>query len=195
MLRFAILAFSLFLVVLTVVSLLPEEEELTPDTTIKLQKTRLTLYPQADSEAVWEFEVDDVNYRPESREAELLKVDNGSRTVNDEIDFTVQSDKLVIDSADNIRGNSLLIHLVEADWDLEMLSKEGRQVLIDQNQGRFEAPTMHTIDGADKSVASNVTMNFDLTNYSDGGPNTIGYTTFRYDTETSTRADTETESE
>jgi len=183
-LRFAILAFSIFLVVLTVLSLLPEQEELTPDTTIELQKTRLTLYPQADAEAIWEFEVGDVNYQPESREAQLNSVDNGSRTVNDEVDFTLKSDQLVIDSADNIRGDELFIHLVEADWDLEMLSKDGRQVLIDQNQGRFEAPTMHTLDGNDKSVASNVTMNFDLTDYSDGGPNTIGYTTFRYDLET-----------
>ncbi len=180
MLRFAILAFSLFLVVLTVLSLLPEQEELTPDTTIELQNTRLTLYPQADAEAVWEFEVDDVSYRPESRQAELKSIANGSRSVNDEVDFTLKSDQLVIDSSDNIRGDELFIHLVEADWDLEMLGKDGRQVLIDQNQGRFEAPTMHTIDGNDKSVASNVTMNFDLTNYSDGGPNTIGYTTFSY---------------
>lgn len=181
MLRFAILAFSIFIVGLTVLSLLPEKEELTPDTTIELQKTRLTLYPQADAEAIWEFEVGNVNYRPESREAELNAVDNGSRTVNDEIDFTLKSDQLVIDSADNIRGEELLIHLVEADWDLEMLAKDGRQVLIDQNQGRFEAPTLHLFDDNDKSVSSNVTMNFDLTNWSDGGPNTIGYTTFRYD--------------
>lgn len=181
MLRFAILAFSIFIVVLTVLSLIPEKEELNPDTTIELKKTRLTLYPQADAEAVWEFEVADVSYRPESREAELKRVDNGSRSVNEEIDFTIKSDQLVIDSTDNIRGDSLFIHLVEADWDLEMFAQDGRQVLIDQNQGRFEAPTMHTLDGNDKSVASNVTMNFDLTNYSDGGPNTIGYTTFRYD--------------
>ena len=172
------------MVVLIVLSLLPEKQELTPDTTIELQKTRLSLYPQADAEAIWEFEVADVRYRPESREAELNAVDNGSRSINDEVDFTLMSDQLVIDSNDNIRGESLFIHLVEADWNLEMFAKDGRQVLIDQNQGRFEAPTMHTVDGNDKSVASNVTMNFDLTDYSDGGPNTIGYTTFRYDLDT-----------
>ena len=184
MLRFAILAFSIFIVGLTVLSLLPEKEELTPDTTIKLQKTRLTLYPQADEEAIWEFEVGDVNYRPESREAELNSVDNGSRTVNEEVDFTLKSDQLVIDSADNIRGEALSIHLVDADWDLEMFAKEGRQVLIDQNQGRFEAPIMHLLDDSDKSVMGNVSTKFDLTDFTDGGPDTIGYTTFRYDLNT-----------
>ena len=184
MLRFAILAFTIFIVVLTVLSLSPEKQELTPDTTIELKKTRLTLYPQADADATWEFEVADVNYRPESREAVLKDVSNGSRSVNDEVDFTLKSDELVIDSNDNIRGDALFIHLVEAGWDLEMFAKDGRQVLLEQNQGRFEAPTMHTIDGNDKSIASNVAMDFDLTNYSDGGPNTLGYTTFRYDLNT-----------
>ncbi len=184
MLRFAILAFSIFIVVLTVLSLLPEKEELTPDTTIELNKTRLTLYPQADADAIWEFEVADVNYRPESREAVLMDVNNGSRSVNDEVDFTLKSDELVIDNNDNIRGDSLFIHLVEAGWDLEMFAKDGRQALIDQNQGRFQIPTMHLLDGDVKSVASNVDTSFDFTDYSDGGPNTIGYTTFKYDLNT-----------
>ncbi len=166
MLRLTAIALALTVVGLLVVALLPQEERAVPGEVIELSDARVTLYPQADPEAVWYFDADSVDYDPVVGETTLYSVDDARRTVDGATDFTLQSDEVVIDTEDNLRGEQMLVHLVEANWDLTMQAGEERQVVIDQAEGKFEVPILdYTGDGLGQNHAENVRMNFNLTDY------------------------------
>ena len=104
---------------------------------------------------------------------------DGKRVINNEVDFTLTSDRVTIDQADNLRGELIYVHINDANWDLDMHASEYRQVLIDQNIGKFEVPLLlYRGDGISESRDENVRMNFDLTEFEAGGPGTIGYNGF-----------------
>ena len=166
MLRLTAIALALTVVGLLVVALLPQRERVVPGEVIELSGADVTLYPEADPEAVWYFDADTVDYDPAVGETTLYNVDDARRTVDSETDFTLQSEEVVIDTEDNLRGERMLVHLVEANWDLTMQAGEERQVLIDQAEGKFEVPILdYTGDGLGQNHAENVRMNFDLTDY------------------------------
>ena len=151
---------------LLVVSLLPQRERALPGELIELEEANVTLYPEADPTAVWYFDADTVEYDPTLGETVLYTIDNARRTVEGETDFTLRSDELIIDTEDNLRGERMLVHLVEANWDLDMQGGDAGRVLIDQAAGKFEVPILdYTGDGLGQNHAENVRMNFDLTDY------------------------------
>ncbi len=166
MLKLTATALAVTVVALLVVALLPQQERTVPGEIIELSGAAVTLYPEADPEAVWYFDADTVDYDPALGETTLYDVDDARRTVDDETDFTLQAEEVVIDPEDNLRGERMLVHLVEANWDLTMQAGEERQVLIDQAEGKFEVPILdYTGDGLGQNHAEGVRMNFDLTDY------------------------------
>lgn len=179
MFRLAFLALVATVALLVALSLLPQRERAVPGGTIALSNAQVTLYPQADPSAVWNFEAARVNYEPDVGETTLLEIGDAARTVNGEVDFTLASPRLTIDAQENLRGERIRAHLIEANWDLDMQADEGRQVLIDQEQGRFEVPLLdYRGDGIGESRDENVSMTFDLRDFSAGGPDTVGYNRF-----------------
>jgi hypothetical protein len=166
MLKLALAALLATLAVLAGLTIWPERERVVPDERIVLREVRLSLYPQADPAAVWSFAADSVSYRPSSRETTLQQISEGQRSVNGVLDFTIRADEMVIDAQDNLRGEQLLVHLVEANWDLEMQARAGQPVVIDQRAGTFSVPVLSfTGDGLGANRAENVRMNFDLTDF------------------------------
>jgi hypothetical protein len=166
MLKLALAALLTLLVVLGGLALLPERERAVPDEHIVLFDVHLSLYPQADRAAVWTFTADTVSYRPSSRETTLHRISDGQRLVGGVVDFILRSDEVVIDAQDNLRGERILVHLVEANWDLDMQARGGRPVVIDQRAGTFSVPVLtYTGDGLGANRAENVRMNFDLTDF------------------------------
>ena len=166
MLRLTAIALAVTVVGLLVVALLPQQERTIPGEVIELSGANVTLYPEADPEAVWFFDADTVDYDPALGETTLYDVGDARRTVEGETDFTLRADEVVIDTEDNLRGERMLVHLVEANWDLTMQAGEERQVLIDQAEGKFRVPILdYTGDGLGQNHAEGVTMNFDLTDY------------------------------
>ncbi len=201
MLRLALLALITVVIVLIGLSLLPQETREIPGSDIQLANTALTLYPEADPNAVWFFEAASADYQPNARTTTLFNVDEGRRVVGGETDFTLNADELVIDNRDNLRGDEIFVYLIEANWNLHMQADDGRQVLIDQSQGKFEVPLLtYSGDGIGESRDENVRMNFDLTDFEAGGPGTVGYNRFAdtsgasgtSDTSGNTRDDSET---
>ncbi|MEZ4629389.1 MAG: hypothetical protein R2880_01480 [Deinococcales bacterium] len=178
--RLALIALAVVITVLIGLSFLPENSSTNPDTTIHLQEARLSLYPEADPDAIWHFDVAKVDYQPESREADLYEVTNGARMLGEEVDFTLVADKINIDQQDNLHGDTIFVQLVkEGDWNLDMYAHKNRQVLIDQNRGKFEVPLLlYRGSGIEESRAENVRMNFDLTEFESGGPDTENYDRF-----------------
>lgn len=154
------------IVLLIFAALLPGRQRSVPAATIKLAEAEVTLYPQADPEAVWYFSANEVNYDPDSRETTLFELSDGKRTVGGETDFTIRSQQLTINSEEDLIGEQMLIHLLEANWDLTMQAREGEMVRIDQREGKFYVPVLdYTGDGLGQNHAENVSMNFDLTDF------------------------------
>ena len=183
MLRLAFITLGVIVVALVAVALLPEGERTIPSSTIELADATVTLYPQADPEAVWNFAAPVVDYEPDTRETTLLGIEDGKRTENGETDFTLAAEEVTIDSDDNLRGDKILAHLVNEGYDLDMEARENRPVLINQAEGIFEIPNLMIDYGEDSSFEDNifqgVRTSFDLTTFSSGGPGTTSKSTFK----------------
>lgn len=179
-LRFALLAMSLLLAGLIGLTLLPRSEQTVPTATITLLSPSLTLYPQADANAIWYFDAERAQYDPNARETVLDNIAEGQRVEEGDVDFTLTAAQVTIDRQDNLRSDAMYVHLLDSNWFLDMVAQDNRQVLIDQSRGKFEVPLLtYTGDGIGESRDENVRMNFDLTDFEAGGPDTIGYNTFR----------------
>lgn len=179
MFRLALLALGLTVAVLVVLSLFPQQQQVTPAGTIALSGATVTLYPQADPDAVWHFAAEQVDYEPDLQETILRDIEDAERTVDGETDFTLASERLVIDAQENLRGQQLEVYIPEARWTLDMRSKPGTPVLINQQEGRFSAPFLG-ISGPDiSSRAQDAGMDFDLKNFVSGGEGTQNSDSFR----------------
>jgi hypothetical protein len=176
-LRYAFLALTAVLVLLSVLSLLPQRRPVIPDASIDLQNATVTLYPQQDQDAVWTFSSPTVEYDPQSRNTTLFKVQDGKRVVAGETDFTLESEQVTISSDDNLRGDKIIVNLLEEETTLDMQSKGDRQVLIDQAAGEFQIPYVE-MSGDMRGVRENMYIDFDLRRTKSGGPGTVGYSEF-----------------
>ena len=177
--RLALLALVVVLLALLVVAVLPQHRAAVPDATIDLRNASVTLYPAADPHAVWSFQAPDVRYDPTTRDTTLLDITDGRRLVDGATDFTLASDKVVIDGQDDLHGEHILAHLVSDNVDLDMVGRNGRQVLIDQRAGQFQVPRVTVTDpDHNKVVFEDMRIGFDFTTFEAGGPGTVGYGTF-----------------
>ncbi len=179
MLRLALIALVLVVGALAALTMVPARRATVPEALISLSGARVALYPQADPEAVWRFSAPSVSYNPNRRETTLVDITDGRRMVNDLTDFTLASERIVIDRSDNLRGETIQAHLVEDEIDLLMQSRGERTVLINQSSARFEVPRA-TMTGPDmgESVFEDMRISFDFTEFEAGGPGTVGYAEF-----------------
>lgn len=177
--RIALLALVVVVVALAVIALLPERDRRVPPSTITLSDADVALYPEADPSAIWTFRAPEVEYDPDTRETTLLHLSDGRRSVDGATDFTLASDRIVIDNQDDLRGERIQAHLIQEDADLDMVSKGGREVLIDQRSGRFEVPRVTLSSPEGRSVFEDMKISFDLTEFEAGGPGTVGYGEFK----------------
>ncbi len=184
MLRLSFIVLGLLFITLFLLSLLPKKIKAIPDEAIKLANAKLILYPQEDEEAVWNFESPKVEYKADNRETVLYDIKNAARRVKGEVDFSIESDKVVIASDDNIWGDHIKAHIVgekddpEDDYWLDMSSKNGRQVLINQRSAEFEIPHVKIIGEGSEQVFEDFFIDFALENFRAGGEGTVGYASF-----------------
>ncbi len=169
MLRFALIALVVIITALFGLSLLPQQLRDIPDATINLENTRVILYPQEDPDAVWFFSSPSVSYDPDIRETTLNNIEDGERVVSNETDFTLAAEKVVISSDDNLRGDSLFVHIIEEDYDLDMTSKNNRQVIINQREGQFDIPRAEVTGEGELCIYENMRISFDLESFESGG--------------------------
>lgn len=179
MFRLALAALALTVVLLVGLSLLPQPTRAVPGGTIELSGASVTLYPQADPKAIWHFGAERVDYEPELGETILHDIADAERTVGGETDFTLTSRRITIDAQENLRGDAIEVYIPDARWTLDMRANGGSPVLIDQQQGRFDAPLLD-ISGPDiDSRSENAGMDFDLKNFTSGGEATQNSDSFR----------------
>lgn len=177
--RLALIALVAVVAALVVVALLPQHHRAVPEATIDLHDASVTLYPQADPKAVWAFEAPTVQYDPNREQTTLLNIQDGRREVNGKTDFTIASNRVVIDSNDNMHGEHIKAHLVSEDVNLDMVGRDGRQVLINQQRGQFEVPRVTVTDPDHNTIVfEDMRIGFDFTTFQAGGPGTVGYGEF-----------------
>ncbi|HEX7005407.1 MAG TPA: hypothetical protein VF168_14580 [Trueperaceae bacterium] len=174
MLRTALLVFAVFITVLVVLSLLPDRRAALPEQQIKLSDAQVTLFPQADPEAVWRFDAPRAEYDPEEGTSVLFDINEGRREVGGEVDFTVAAEKLTINREDDILGETIYAYLVESGDCLTMRGSSENPVVIDQQQGDFIVPVMEVTgpNWGDDTRIENMIVSFDLTDFDGGGPGT-----------------------
>ncbi len=176
--RIALLVLVAVVVALAVIATLPGRGRSVPPGIITLSSAVVTLYPEADPQATWVFQAPLVEYDPDKHETTLLHIGDGRRLVNGTTDFTLASDRIVIDNQDDLRGEHIRAHLIAENADLDMVAKGNREVLIDQRQGRFEVPRVTLTSEEGRSVFEDMRISFDLTQFEAGGPGTVGYGEF-----------------
>src|SRR5690554_8050752 len=109
--------------VLLFLALRDEGQVEVPDAVITLRDTQVTLYPQADPDAVWYFSAPRVKYVPERQEATLFDIADGRRTEGGDIGFTPDSERETKDKSDKIRDAANAALLVEVEIDLLLQAK------------------------------------------------------------------------
>jgi len=182
MTKWASLALGAVLLILIALSLGPRAERPEVREDIVLDGAVVRLFPASDPNAVWRFVAPVASYDPASRETTLTSIEDGERRVEDEVDFTLRADRLVIGRDDDLRSAHLDVHLVADDLDVEMEGVEGRQVRVDQEAGRFEVPRIRIFgEGFGESRYQEMSVSFDFTDFQAGGPDTIGYSEFELD--------------
>lgn len=187
MLRLSFIVLICVFAILFVISLLPKSRQVIPDEAIKLAQVSLRLYPQEDPNAIWDFKSPTVEYKPEGQETVLYDIKDAARRVNDKIDFTIESDKIIIASDDNIWGEKIKAQIIgdpndpDDDYFLEMEAKNDRQVLINQRQGEFEIPHLQMTSEGSEQIYENVFTDFAIEEFRAGGVDTVGYASFEID--------------
>lgn len=182
MTKWASLALGAVLLILIALALGPREDRPVIREEIVLDGAVVRLFPASDPDAVWRFDAPVASYDPTSGETTLDRIDDGERRVEDEVDFTLTADRLVIGRDDDLRTARMDVHLVADDLDVEMEGVEGRQVRVDQEAGRFEVPRIRIFgEGFGESRYQEMSVSFDFTDFEAGGPDTIGYSEFELD--------------
>jgi uncharacterized protein YndB with AHSA1/START domain len=180
-LKTALLLFAVTIAALAVLAVLPERERVLPDQRILLSDARVTLYPEADQQAVWRFEAPAASYDPERGESTLLRIEDGRREVQGEVDFTVASERLVINRRDDLLGEVIFAFLVETGECLTMQGTAENPVLIDQRRGMFDVPVLEITGptwGNDTRL-ERMRVSFDLEEFDGGGAGTTTVAEFR----------------
>lgn len=179
MTRAALLTLVAVVLGLFALTLLPDRRPDLPDATIALSDARVVLMPEADPSAVWTFSAPNARFDPDRDTTELFGVEDGERTVDGVVDFTLTSERLVIDRRDDLVAERIDAHLVADGWDVLMEGRGGRNVLVRQDVGRFEVPHVEiTGEGIGRSVYQDMRISFDFTDFQAGGPGTVGTSAF-----------------
>ncbi|MFO8151507.1 MAG: hypothetical protein R6T93_14600 [Trueperaceae bacterium] len=179
MTRAALLTLVAVVLGLFALTLLPDRRPDLPDATIALADATVVLMPEADPEAVWTFSAPTARFDPDRDTTELFDVEDGARTVGGVVDFTLSSERLVIDRRDDLVAERIDAHLVADGWDVLMEGRDQRNVLVRQDVGRFEVPHVEiTGEGIGRSVYQDMRISFDFTDFQAGGPGTVGTSAF-----------------
>jgi hypothetical protein len=164
---------------LLTLTLLPDRRGELPSAVIELLNADVLLMPAADPGALWTFSAPAARFDPDRDTTELEGVDDGARWIDGEIDFTLRSPLIVIDRRDDLITEQLDAHLIADGWDVRMEGRAGRNVLVRQETGRFEAPHVEMSgDGIGESIYQDMRITFDFTDFQSGGPGTVGTSAF-----------------
>lgn len=180
MFRIAVAVFAVVAVGLILVARLPGARQEIPEESILLSNVELSLYPQADPAARWDFVAPEVIYDPAQRETTLVDLEAGERIEAGEVDLQLAATRVTIDAREDLRADRMFALLSGSGECLTMLGTDDLQVLVDQRQGRFVIPVLE-LQGegfGGENRWQNVRTSFDLEAFEAGGAGTTTVNTF-----------------
>jgi hypothetical protein len=181
---------SLVLIVLltafgVVFALLPgRRQELREEVT--LSGVKMVLYPQADPNARWTFEAEEVVYNPNTQESLVKRPQNGKRWLRpknggpEQLDLELKAKNLTIDAGDNLRTQEANIFVPNGCYYLKLGKPDATPVLIQQASG-YQAPYVKMVSPTINLTGGEFSYSFDFSvgriknakgNASDGEINT-----------------------
>lgn len=131
----AIVVFSVFLVTR------PIPSPAAPSRGVRLENVQLTLYPEQDPKARWEFVASQVEQDPGTREAKITGLQSGQRFVEDRLDLRLSAPEVTIDRADNLRLPYAKVEILKGCYTVNLGKPGEMPVTIDQREG-FRAPSV-----------------------------------------------------
>ncbi|AFZ68459.1 hypothetical protein [Deinococcus peraridilitoris] len=161
MLKYSWLALGVLLAFGVIVALLPEGEQARSQPGVTLSGVNLRLYPQQDQEAEWRFRAQDISFDPLSGETEIVKPTKGERLLRGKLDMTISTERLVIDSSDNLQTLKAQLYIPSQCTTLDLEGTAETPVRIDQTRG-YTAPTGKMSSPGVVSEIANLVSSFQL---------------------------------
>lgn len=160
-LKYSWLALCVLLAFGAVVALLPERSAPNAGAGVTLSGVKLRLYPQQDAQAEWRFEAQNISYDPLRGETEVVKPSKGERILNGKLDMTIRTERLIIDSNDDLRTQQATLYIPSECTTLELQGDAQRPVRIQQSVG-YSAPIGKMTSPSIKAEIANLTSSFQL---------------------------------
>ncbi|RDI95794.1 hypothetical protein DV704_05855 [Meiothermus sp. QL-1] len=113
-----------------------------PSQGVRLENVALTLYPEQDPKARWEFEAERVEQDPATREARVSGLRSGQRFVEGKLDLRLYAPEVTIDRADNLRLPYARVEILKGCYTVHLGQMGEPPVIIDQREG-FRAPSVY----------------------------------------------------
>lgn len=160
MVRTALLTLAVIAVASLFLALRPVPNPPIPPRGVTLENVQLTLYPEEDRDARWEFKAGQVEQDPSSREAQVTGLEAGKRFVKDKLELRMYAPSVTIDRFDNLTTPHARVEILKGCYNVQ-LGKEGElnKVLIDQRTG-FKAPLVSMASPTIKVEATNFESDF-----------------------------------
>ena len=142
MVRSALIALAAIVVFSLLLSTRPIPSPAAPNQGVRLENVELTLYPEQDPKARWEFTAAQVEQDPGTREARVTGLQAGKRYVEGRLDMRLSAPEVIIDRADNLRLPYARVEILKGCYTVNLGRLGEPPVTIDQREG-FRAPSVH----------------------------------------------------
>jgi hypothetical protein len=159
--RVSLIALGILILIGLVLSFLPSPAK-APLAEVTLENVDLVLYPAADPNAKWKFKAGIVRYNPESRSSVAEQLSVGQRLVKGELDLSLYTKTVTIDSNDNLQTQKANIFIPKGCYVLKLGQDGAAQVQIDQNSG-YRAPFIDLTSPNLSYTAQDFSASFDMT--------------------------------
>jgi len=136
---------------------------------VRLENVKLTLYPEQDPKAKWEFAAGQVEQDPASREAKVSNLQSGQRYVDNKLDLRLWALEITIDRQDNLRVPYARAEILDGCLIVELGGAGEQPVLIDQRQG-FNAPSVKIDSPSLVGTAKGFKSDFQIVNIESPSP-------------------------
>lgn len=141
MVRTALLALAVIVALSVFLVTRPVPPAPTPPKGVRLENVRLTLYPEQDPKARWEFAAAQVEQDPGTREAKVSGLQTGKRYVENTLDLRLFAPTVTIDRQDNLRVPYAKVEILKGCYNVQLGAEGQTPVNIDQREG-FKAPSV-----------------------------------------------------
>ncbi|MBF6596462.1 MAG: hypothetical protein IVW51_18705 [Thermaceae bacterium] len=163
MVRTALIALAVIVALSVFLVTRPVPPAPTPPKGVRLENVRLTLYPEQDPKARWEFAAAQVEQDPATRESKVTGLQTGQRYVGNTLDLRLYAPSVVIDRQDNMRVPYAKVEILKGCYNVQLGAEGQFPVIIDQRQG-FKAPTVLITSPTISVDGVNFISDFGITN-------------------------------